>query len=58
MPPPRDVHDAMPRAWEYMPLRGKRNFAHVTTAKDLEMGGCGGRVPGLTRWAQSNHVDL
>lgn len=59
MPPPKDVHDVIPRTCEYMPLCGKRNFAHVITAKDLEMGGgCGGQVPGLTRWAQSNHVDL
>lgn len=42
MPPPKDVQDVIPRTCEYMPLCGKRNFAHVITVKDLKMGGVWG----------------
>ena len=34
---PKDVRALIPRTWEYVTLRGKRDFADVTKGADLEM---------------------
>lgn len=50
---PQDVHGLILRICGYITPHSTRDFADVTKVNDLEMGD----YPGLSRWAQSNHMN-